>query len=162
VLTIRPTKKLAKRLGIEVPAVAPVVTNRVADWCAHEFTVARYRYLLFINTASLLPALTYARGVRDDHTLLVRLLDTVRAVTEGTKGEKQYRRWIGPASGVVQFAPIPGPSIMGSINEMVRLAKGDLERDEWGPVDIAQRMAEAPMGMLGMNNPARVFPTLGG
>jgi hypothetical protein len=65
---------LARRLGIAVPATAPVVTNRVADWCAHEFRVSRYRYLIFCNTASLYPVVMAARGVTDGEKLGWRLL----------------------------------------------------------------------------------------
>jgi len=60
-LTIRPTKMLARRLGLTLPAVPPAVANRVADWCAHEFQSGRFRYLIFCNTAALLPAVSYAR-----------------------------------------------------------------------------------------------------
>jgi hypothetical protein len=36
-LTIRPTKLLARRVGFELPKAPPLVTNWAADWCVHEF-----------------------------------------------------------------------------------------------------------------------------
>ena len=47
VLTVRPTKMLARQLGIVVPADMPTVPSRVADWCAHSFTFGRRRWLIF-------------------------------------------------------------------------------------------------------------------
>ena len=103
-LTIRPTKMLARRLGIELPATPPAVANRVADWCAHEFRTQRFKYLIFFNTASLYPVLTYARGVTDDHELIERLVEAVKLNLEGTKLEFQYQRWIAPELAAVQWA----------------------------------------------------------
>ena len=48
---------LAKRLGIDVPTVVPVGSNRIADWCAHEFQCGQYRYLIYCNPASIFPGL---------------------------------------------------------------------------------------------------------
>ena len=85
-LTIRPTKILARRLGIELPKAPPVVTNRVADWCAHEFRVARYRYLIFCNTASLYPVVMMATGVTDGR-------NSPRDCWAGCKPVYAVRRW---------------------------------------------------------------------
>lgn len=161
-LTIRPTKMLARRLGIELPDAPPVVTNRVADWCAHEFRVSRHRYLIFCNTAALYPVVAYARGVTDDHSLIERLVEALKLNFEGTELDSHYRRWITPELAVVQWAPIPGKSILGSMNDLIFMAKCHLEDDELSSVEVSRRLAEAPMSALGMNSPDRVFPTLGG
>lgn len=63
VLTIRPTKMLARRLAIALPPAPPAVANRVADWCEHEFRVGRYRYLMFCSTASLYPVVGFGPEV---------------------------------------------------------------------------------------------------
>ena len=160
-LTIRPTKMLARRLGIGLPAVPPVVTNRVADWCAHEFRVGRYRYLMFCNTASLYPVAIYARGVTDDNELIHRLVDALKQSLMGTELEFQFQRWIVPELTEVQWAPIPGRSVLGGMNEMIFAAKyGIMERD-YSPVELSRWLAETPLATLGMNSPKRVFPTLG-
>jgi hypothetical protein len=90
VLTIRPTKRLAARLGILVPSAPPEVTNRVADWCAHDFMVGRYRHLFFFNTASIYPVVTYARGVTDESSLIQRLIETLKLNLVGSDVGFQY------------------------------------------------------------------------
>ena len=161
-LTIRPTKLLARRLGIALPAVPPTVANRVADWCAHEFRTGRFKYLIFFNTASLYPVLTYARGVADDHDLIKRLTEAVKLNFAGTELEFHYQRWIAPELATVQWAPIPDRSVMGSMNDLILMTKYHLENRDESLEELSRKLAKAPMSLLGMNSPDRVFPTLGG
>lgn len=161
-LTIRPTKMLARRLGIELPDVPPVVTNRVADWCAHEFRVSRYRYLIFCNTASLYPVVMSARGVTDDHKLIRRLLGGLQVCLVGIKLERQFQRWIAPEPVAVQWAPIPDRSLLGSINDLIFQAGYGISNRDYSPVELSRWLAATPMTALGGNSPDRVFPKVGG
>jgi len=160
VLTIRPTKMLARRLGLELPRNVPTVTNRVADWCAHEFRAGRFRYLMFCNTASLYPVVSYARGVNDDHTLIERLVVTLRLNLTEADLEYQLLQRIVPELATVQWAPIPDRSILGSINEMIFMATFELAEGGKAPVELSRWLARSPMSALGMNSPDRVFPRL--
>lgn len=161
-LTIRPTKMLARRLQIDgVPEVVPVVTNRVADWCVHEFKFSRWRYLMFCNTASLYPVVTEARGVTDDDTLIKRMTAALRGNLEGGPYAFLHERWIAPHALNVQFAPIPDRSVLGGMNELIFAAKIGLE-DGMTPSELSSWLAETPLSKLGMNSPERVFPTLKG
>jgi hypothetical protein len=159
-LTLRPTKMLARRLHPTVPAAPPPVTNRVADWCAHEFTASRHRYLLFWNTAAFLLVLVPGRGVRDDHTLIMRLNDGLKLVMGGTDLESYYQRWIEPELAAVQWAPIPSRSVLGTMNDFMIMAKYHLVERDQSPFEISQLMAGAPMSALGMNSPERAFRSL--
>lgn len=161
-LTIRPTKMLARRMGMRAPEVAPPVANRVADWCAHEFRCQRYRYLIFCNTASLYPVVTHAREVRDDDALIERLVAALRVTFVGGALEFQFERWIAPELSAVQWAPIPDRSILSSINELIFLAKYELENRDASPASLSRWLAQVPMTALGGNSPDRVFPALAG
>ena len=88
-LTLRPTKMLAKRLKLTVPPTPPPVANRVADWCVHEFRDGRFRYLMFCNTASLYPVVMPGRGVTDDHVLIHSLIEGLKNVMSGKAMEFQ-------------------------------------------------------------------------
>ena len=162
-LTIRPTKMLAKRLGIEVPPVPPAVANRVADWCAHEFKVSRHRYLIFCNTASLYPVVMMATGVTDGPKLVARLMGGLQTCLRGGQVETQFQRRILVEGPLIQWAPIPGRSMLGSINELIFLAQCGLQDDPAiTPPELSHWLARTPMSALGMNSPDRVFPKLGG
>jgi hypothetical protein len=160
-ITIRPTKVLARRLGITVPPVPPPVSNRVADWCAHEFRFSRYRYLIFCNTASLCPVVMLATGVTDGEKLMMRMVGGLQTCLRGGALEQQFQQQILPAGPALQWAPIPDRSVLGSINELVFLAKCFLEARDDGPEQLSRRLAHTPMMALGGKSPERVFPTLG-
>ncbi len=153
---------LARRLGIDVPAVPPPVTNRVADWCAHEFRVSRHRYLIFCNTASLYPVVMMSTRVTDGPKLAARLMGGLQTCLRGGALEAQFQTRILVEEPVIQWAPIPGRSVLGSINELVFAAKIGLESRDYGPEELSRWLAKTPMMALGGNSPGRVFPALGG
>lgn len=151
---------LARRLKLAVPSAPPPVANRVADWCAHEFTAVRHRYLLFWNTATFLPVLVHGRGVRDGHDLIERLADGLKQVMGGTELEFHYQRWIAPELANVQWAPIPSRSVLGTMNDLMLMAKYHLEFRDESPVELSRRLAGAPLSALGMDSPDRAFRSL--
>jgi|JI10StandDraft_1071094.scaffolds.fasta_scaffold02225_11 hypothetical protein len=153
---------LAKRLRLTLPTVQPEVANRLADWCAHEFRADRYRYLVFFNTASLYPVLTHGRGVMDDHDLIERFTSGLQSQMTGTELEFYYQRWIAPELMSIQYAAIPDRSTMGSMNDLITMAKYHLKYRDESPVDLSFKMATAPMGMLGMDSPDKAFRDLRG
>ena len=151
---------LARGLHLTVPTTPPPVANRVADWCAHEFTVTRHRDLLFWNTAAFLLMLVPGRGVRDDHDLILRLTDGRKAVMSGIDLEFHFQRWIAPELHEVQWAPIPSRSALGTMNDLMLMAKHHFAEGDESPVEISRSMAAAPMSALGMNSPAGAFRSL--
>lgn len=151
---------LARRLGLAIPATPPPVANRAADWCAHEFKAARRRYLLFWNTATFLPVLVHGRSLRADHDLIVRLTDGLKLIMGGTDLEFPYQRWIAPELGAVQWAPIPSRSVLGTMNDLMIMAKYHLADRNESPAEISQWLAKAPLSALGMNSPAKAFRSL--
>lgn len=162
VLTIRPTALLARRLRIPVPRTLPPVTNRVADWCAHEFQWGRNRFLFFCNTATVFPVVTHGAGVVDEASLIRRLIDSLRQNLRGTDHEFKFERWIVPELGSAQFAPIPGKTVLSSINELILAAKTCAEFDGCSPIELGSRLAETPMKVIGYSSPERAFANLTG
>lgn len=159
-LTIRPTKMLAKRLGFTAGSTEASAAHRAADWCAHEFRVSRYRYLMFCNTVSLFPVVTEARGVTDDDTLAKRLVATLRLNLEVGPYASIYGRWIAPSVMDVQWAEVPNRSVLGAMNELIFAATLGLE-DGLSPVELSPWLARTPLSPLGMCSPEVEFSKLG-
>lgn len=161
-MTIRPTKMLARKLRLgAVPVAMPVVTNRVTDWCAHEFLVSRRRYLIFCNTASLYPVVTEARGVTGEDALVRRLQAALRLNLADGPHAFAYERWIATCGAGVQWAPIPDRSVLGTINDLIFEVKWGL-RDGKSLAELSGWLAQTPLTVLGMNSPDRVFPMIAG
>jgi hypothetical protein len=88
------------------------------------------------------------------------LEEGIKLVMGGTELEFHYQRWIAPEFGEVQSAPIPSRSVLGTMNDLMQMAKYYLEFRDESPVEISHRMAEAPLSALGMNSPDRAFRSL--
>jgi hypothetical protein len=160
VLTLRPTKMLAKNLGLRIPAAPPLVTSRVADSCVHTFPMAREPWLIFCNTASLYPVFAKGLDVTDDETLIRRAVGMIQRVLLENGYAEQSARIGRELSSGVQWAPIPDRSVLGSINDFIQMADYHFEDADLTPAILSQRLGKTPMSTIGMTHPARAFATL--
>lgn len=158
-LTIRPTKVLARQLGINVPADMPTVPSLIADWCAHSFTFRRRHWLIFCNTASLYPVFAHAKGINDGETLARRLGGMVPHVIRET-GHTDHAELFEGELSAVQWASIPGRSVLGSMNDLVYLAGAWLGDPDLTPSALSHKLGQTPMSALGMNRPIQAFASL--
>ena len=159
-LTLRPTKKLAKQLGLRIPSAPPVVKSRVADWCVHIFPIGQEPWLIFCNTASLYPVFAKGLGVTDDETLIRRAVGMVLLVLRENGYSPQAKIIERDLTLGVQWAPIPDRSVLGSVSEMIWLADPHFDDANLTPAILSQRLGTTPMSTLGMKNLARAFTTL--
>lgn len=155
-LTIRPSKMLARRLRIALPDRMPEVRNRLADWCVHEFRAGRRGYLLLCHTGSMYPVVALLRGVTDGTGLKQRMVEALRDNLTGPVLGPLFSNDIEPRLDEVQFAPVPDRSVMGTMNELIFSAKVGLY-DGMSVPDLSPWLAETPLSILGMNSPDRVF-----
>lgn len=95
----------------------------------------------------------------DEGALIERYVETMRLNFAGSEFEFLFERKIVPELAEVQWAPIPDRAVLGSLNEMILMARYGMDKS---PVEISQWLAQTPMKVLGGNLPARVFPKLGG
>ena len=157
--TLRPTKKLARQLGLTIPAEPPPVVSRVADWCAHIFPLGDEPWLIFCNTASLYPVFASSAGVTDGESLVRRaggmILQVLRDNRHSLQADILERELTQ-----YQWAPIPGRSVLGSINELIWLGEAWFDDDALTPAVLSDQLGKTPMSALGMNNPTRAFTTL--
>lgn len=159
-ITLRPTKTLARQLRISLPAVPPPVPSRVADWCAHIFEWHDGPMLIFCNTASLYPVLASANNVSDGESLARRVGGMVPRVLKENGFLAQMKCFEAELTDF-QFAPVPDRSVLGSINELLLLAQAHLGDSRLNPWTLSQRLGKTPMSALGMKNPARALASLG-
>jgi hypothetical protein len=156
-LTLRPTKLLARRLRLDLPAAPPPVHDHLADWCVHEFRVGGHRFLMLCHTASLFPLVTLARSMNHEAALIKHCLRAMQFGFVGTELEFAYQRWIVPAARAVQYAPIPDKAVLSSLNELILHARGGMDKS---PIDLSRWLAQTPMKVLGHDSPDRVFSRL--
>jgi hypothetical protein len=150
---------LARQLGIELPTAPPAIPSRIADWCVHSFRLGRHPWLVFCNTASLYPVFAGGGRVKDGESLVRRAGGMIGAVLQENDLKHQADIFTAALTDF-QWAPIPGRSVLGSINELIYLAEPWFEDAGLTPAVLSKRLGNTPMSALGMSNPTRAFATL--
>jgi hypothetical protein len=161
-ILLRPTKMLAKRLSLTVAARPTAPSNPYADWSVHQFTFSRYRFLVAVNTRSLLPVVMPSRGITDGPTFVRTVLQNIESHLRDTGWGNLADKYLLPEMGAVALAPIESRSLLGSINEMVYFARVEMNAG-LSPDEASVRMREIPMTYLeGGTSPDRIFPYMAG
>ena len=159
VITLRPTKKLARQLAISVPRLSPAVPSRVTDWCTHTFLRGDEPWLIFCNTASLYPVFASAAAVTDGEALARRLCGMVIGVLK-TNGFSTQAKIFERELTDFQFAPIPDRAVLSSISELIWLSDSWFNDVDLTPATLSRQLGVTPMSALGMNSPERALASL--
>jgi hypothetical protein len=159
-MIFRLTQKMAKKIKEKPAAGLPAGTDSFADWTAHLFTADRVQYILVLNTASLYSVLSYARGVTDDSAFINHTLGTMADFMNDDGFQFHFRRFIAPAAKEVQFSKLSDRRIIGSMNELVRIAKIHLTERQLSPYDASQLLNEVPMAPHAYRTPKETFAAL--
>lgn len=146
-MILRLSQKLNDKIKAGKLGVMPLDENPYGDWSCHLFTADRVQYIIMCNTASLYSCVMYGRGIPDDGTFIVRVLDTIRDFTADDGQQFVYRRFIGPSSETVRFAKALNRSVTGSMNELIEEAKRYL-LDDMAPSEVGYRLNTIPLKAL--------------
>ncbi|HBO46128.1 MAG TPA: hypothetical protein DD670_19830 [Planctomycetaceae bacterium] len=167
-MIFRLSQKLATKLKKgNLPSV-PLDENPYADWSAHLFLASRTQYVIVSNTKSLYSIVMYGKGITDDGTFIDRALSAIREFTENDDLAFLYQRFIAPSSGSVQCAKALDRSVIGSMNELGKVATYYLQSDDMSPFEIGFRLNEFLLSAIASSKknrygkPREAFKTLAG
>jgi len=164
-MIIRLSQKLKTKIKAGPLATLPLDENPYADWSCHLFTADRAQYIIVSNTASLYSCVMCGNGITNDSRFTDRTFSTIREFMEDDGQQCDYRTFIAPLSGTIQFAKALNRSVTGSMNDHIQAAKLMLE-DGMAPPEIGFRLNETPLSVLiGSDgrkyaNPKEVFKRL--
>ena len=155
-LILRPTLKLAAKLKLGPLKDLPAANTPIADWCVRAFKCGRVSYLLFSNTNSLFSMVVPQRGVTNAKTLRTAFATAIHQNLDRAEHGQHHASAILAAMADCQFSRCHDRAVLSSINDLAwmaecHLAQGDSEAET---IDLIN---QAPMGLLGMDNPARCF-----
>jgi len=108
----------------------------------------------------LYPVFAKAIDVTDDESLIRRTVGMILRVLPENGFTEQAKIIERELTAGVQWAPIPDRSVLGSINDFIRMAEFHFEDPALTPVTLSKRLGITPMSTLGMNSPDRAFATL--
>jgi hypothetical protein len=159
-LVLRPTKVLAHRIALPVPATVPEVSDAVADWCVHGIQIRGTRVLAFFQTATLYPLLAWGRGVTSEGALIRRFAETAELALRGTEFEFILDGRLRPHMASVEWGPIPSRSVLGSMNDLLFAARVHFVNGDGTPEEVAEKLRETPLTILNMNSPREALTAL--
>jgi hypothetical protein len=152
-LIIHLTQKLAKKIKV-VPATAfPFHKNPLLDWTANMFMVSRWQCIIITNSHCLYSVLLAGRGLSSESAFIDEGMTALREQMTLDGALQIYDSQIAPHIDSISFCKTNDRRVLGSMNELVFLAKCDLL--EIGlPIELVNiRLNETPMSMVRHHNP---------
>ena len=151
---------MAKKIKESPDACLPADSNPYADWTFHLFTADRAQYIIAMNTATFYSFLFYGRGITDDMILIDRTLETMADFMCDDGFEFQFRRFIVPDMRTVRFSKLADRRVIGTMNELVKVAKYYLSEEQLSPFEASQFINKVPMSGLKYRFPREAFADL--
>lgn len=151
------TEKLRKKLHVPELTQVDVSTPNHLRWYANLFTAQRVQYILTTNAASLFSVVIHGRGLTDSSDYIRQFLVELGGHLDDLELRVVHERVIRPNSGEVNLAKTADRSVLGSMNDMVKLCKFKLEDGESSPWQLSKDLNETPFGAIGYNSPRDVF-----
>jgi len=150
-LVLRPTAKLAKRMGAATLPCDAKSTGRLGDWYANLLYISRLQIVLAVSEKTLLPAVLRAKDV----AALPEFLPAAVGEVLSTIGVPQVaiERELREMEQVI-FSKTANRQVLGSMNDFADLLACYLE-DPISLLEASLKVAESPMSMLGMEDPIR-------
>lgn len=160
-MIMRLTQKLAKKVKVGLTESLPLHPDPLADWSANLFTMQRYQFIMFTNTATLYSAVIRGAGVNDGESLVAGGLQAVRAqmLYDGFP-ITFYDDFIAPHGQRLEFSKSANRAVLGSMNDGIHLARAFLIEPSATLLDGGEAVNRAPMSVLGMGRPKETLLTL--
>ena len=159
-MVIHFTKKLRDKLHLDEVTEMDVPAGPHLRWYARLLRARRLQYIVTTNAASLFSVVVYGRGLTDSGDYILRFLSELRDHLDDLGLQLIYKRVIAPSTGAVTLAKAVDRSVLGSMNDMVRLCKDRLDLEDVSPWELSKHLNGVPFGALKYGFPREVFPRM--
>jgi phosphoribosyl-ATP pyrophosphohydrolase len=123
------------------------------------------RVEILTNTHSLFSVVTHGAGLTSEAAFIRRALEAIREKLRESGREFAWERQIEPAVMSVRFARLADRRVMGSMNDLIYMAKVYMEDRDMSPRELSARLNETPLSLLWKRGPAgspeRAFDQMG-
>ena len=159
-MIFRLTQKMAKKIKETLQQSCPSAPNPYTDWSVHLFTAQRAHYIIITNSISLYSIILHGRGITDDASFIDHAMNGMADFMCHDGYEFQFCRLIAPNATDTVFIKLSDRRVLGSMNDLVRMAKWHLVEGQVSPVEAAEKINKAPMSYLNYDHPRRAFPKM--
>lgn len=159
-MLFRLTQKMAKKIKESPSLYCPADSNPYIDWSAHLFTAQRAQYIIITNSTSLYSIILHGRGITDDAAFIDHAMSGMADFMCRDGYEFQFRRLIAPNATDTVFVKLSDRRVLGSMNDLIRMAKWHLAEGQLSPFEAAEKINKAPMSYLDYDHPRWAFPKM--
>ncbi|MFP4040595.1 MAG: DUF6933 domain-containing protein [Desulfosudaceae bacterium] len=147
-MLIRITQKLSKKLKTGTLPEIPDDPGPFLEWYANLFTADRLQYILTTEAKSLFSVVLYGRGITDDSRFIEHWLPFIREYFLSNGKRFAFERIIVPNTSQFQFSKTQSRSILGSMNDMVDMAKTMISLRDMSLWEVSDMINETPFSAL--------------
>lgn len=110
------------------------------------------------NTKSLYSTVLPGKGITDEKSLVERTSNGIREFLEADGHRGVHEQSIAPLLGSVRFAKALNRSVIGSMNDLAKMASFYLEEGDLSLIEISSRLKDTPMTGLKHASSTHRFP----
>lgn len=159
-LIFRVTQKLAKKIKVVPTSAYPLHDNPFLDWTANLFMVSRRQCIMLTNSCSLYSVVLAGKGITNEKSIAEKSLKCLHEYMLLDSTANLFVAHIAPHMGSATFCKSGDRRVLGSMNELVFLAKSYLLEMRLPLPQVNMRLNETPMSMLEHHNPKLAFLAL--
>ena len=159
-MVIHLTRKLSVKLHVAELTAVPVAAGAHLRWYSNSFLAERTQYILTVNAASLFAVVLYGRGIADVDSYVKRFLSALREQLESEGMQSIFRDCIEPWVGSVTLARTEDRSVLGSMNDMMKLCKHRLQGNSVSPRELSDDLNGTPFGAITYGFPREAFAAI--
>jgi hypothetical protein len=156
-MIFRLSQKLGQNIKFKPSERLPLDANAFADWSAHLFTAARAQYVILTNTPSLYSVLMLGRGIANEGQFVDRALSCIGEFMAQDEQDFVYEQFIAPAAASIRFSTALNRSVIGSMNDLIYIAKVLLTEDRLSLHEASSTLNQVPMSSLKYAKPRQAF-----
>lgn len=159
-MNIRVSGKLGDKIGVPPDQELPMHDNPYLDWSGHLFRAPRKQYILLTNTASLYSLVMEGAGITNEEDFLRESMGRLEGRLREDGLQTIFEKHIDQVLGQHRFGKALNRSVTGSMNDLVRLAKGWLDDRDRSPSTTMMKLNETPFSYLDYQSPQGAFQQL--
>jgi len=151
-MRIRCTKKLATKIKVDLPDLtdeAPLSSEWNANLIRHEGV----QYIVALDSGTLATVLFPGKGIVSANDLADAMRFAIMKMFKRNGWLFTLGRYVDFDQSQAEILPTAEKRVLGSLTEMVRLIKGDLEYGDRDIDAIINQVNQARMSLIGMNAP---------
>lgn len=142
------TQKVAKHFDIDELSSIENDSSNLNEWYTNIFNAGRYKYFITTNSETLYSVIMNFTGLKSDSDYLKHFFSRLHEHFTDLNCEQVFEEYIIPESKLIKFRKTDNKSILGSMLDIVKIAKYYLQIKELSVFDATNEINECIFGYI--------------